>query len=291
MADVLDICYLNGQFQDINSAQISVLDRGFIFGDAVYEVIPVCAGVAFGLGQHLSRLENSLSAIKISLPEPAIGWYQLVDELIMRNGGGEQAIYVQVSRGVAPRDHAITAGVEPTVLVFAMQIKGPTHNAVAAITAIDPRWQRCDIKATSLLANVLLRSQANEAGAYEAILFRDGVLTEGAASNVFIVQGGRVYTPQADERILPGITRQFLIDVLKGSDLEVIEQDIDRDMFNAADEVWLTSSSRDLVSVTVIDNEPVGNGEIGEIYNEVANRFSEFKSNFLSTERKKFSAP
>ena len=160
MAEILNTCYLNGQFQDIGSAKISVLDRGFIFGDAVYEVIPICDGVPFGLEQHLTRLNNSLAAIRMPLPLPSQGWQALLEELVSRNGGGNQSIYLQISRGVAPRDHAITREATPTILMFAMQSGVAVSEAVSAISAEDPRWHHCDIKATSLLANVLLRTHA-----------------------------------------------------------------------------------------------------------------------------------
>lgn len=287
MAEVLSTCYLNGQFQDIENAKISVLDRGFIFGDAVYEVIPVCDGTAFGLDEHLARLNRSLEAIFMPLPQPPQGWHRVVDELITRNGGGNQSIYLQISRGVAPRDHAISADLEPTTLLFSMATSDLEGTGVSVICADDPRWQRCDIKATSLLANVLLRSQASRAKAYETILFRDGMLTEGAASNVFIVIDGKIMTPKADARILPGVTRQFVIDALRGTAWEVWEQDIDRDMFSKASEMWVTSSTRDLVPVTECDDKPVGSGDIGEVYTAVSGLFKEFKAAFLQKERQK----
>ena len=291
MAEVLSTCYLDRHFRDIESAKISVLDRGFIFGDAVYEVIPVCDGIAFGLQQHLARLKRSLEAIFIPVPEPALGWNRVVDELIARNGGGNQSIYLQISRGVAPRDHAISADLEPTTLLFSMATSDIENTGVSVICAEDPRWQHCDIKATSLLANVLLRSQANRAKAYETILFRDGILTEGAASNVFVVIDDRVRTPKADARILPGVTRQFVIDALSGTPWEVLEQDIHKDMFTEASEMWVTSSTRDLVPVIECDDKPVGSGDIGEVYTAVSGLFEEFKAAFLRAERQKSVSP
>ena len=287
MAEILNTCYLNGQFQDIGSAKISVLDRGFIFGDAVYEVIPICDGVPFGLEQHLARLNNSLAAIQMPLPLPSQEWKPLLEELVSRNGGGNQSIYLQISRGVAPRDHAITRETTPTILMFAMRAGVAVSEAVSAISAEDPRWQHCDIKATSLLANVLLRTEASDADAYETILFRDGILTEGAASNVFVVIDGKIYTPKADKRILAGVTRQFLLDALRGTEWEVLEQDIDKQMFARVSEMWVTSSTRDLVPVIELDNKPLGGGEIGDVYQQVSKRFGEFKSVSLRAAREK----
>ena len=157
MAEVLSTCYLNGEFLNTSSARVSVLDRGFIFGDAVYEVVPVCDGVVFGLDEHLARLNNSLAAIRMQLPQPAGGWPSLIYELLSRNGGGNQSIYIQITRGVAPRDHAISTGTEPTVLMFSMRAADLGAESVAVISGADPRWQHCNIKATSLLE--MLQSQ------------------------------------------------------------------------------------------------------------------------------------
>lgn len=287
MAEVLSTCFLNNEFQDTSSAQVSVLDRGFIFGDAVYEVIPVCDGVVFGLDEHLARLTNSLAAIRMQLPRPSDGWRSLIYELLTRNGGGNQSIYIQITRGVAPREHAISTDTKPTLLMFAMRASDLGVNPVAVISATDPRWQHCNIKATSLLANVLLRSDAQDKQAYETILFRDGLLTEGAASNVFVVIGETIYTPRADNQILPGITRQFLIDALAGSELEVQELDVSEEMFSKASEIWLTSSTRDLVPVVSCNSEPVGSGEIGPVFDEVAKLYAKFKSSALAAERER----
>ncbi|MGR8947219.1 MAG: aminotransferase class IV [Gammaproteobacteria bacterium] len=285
MANLLDTCYLNGEFQDIASAKIPVLDRGFIFGDAVYEVIPVFDGITLALDLHLRRLKQSLAAINISTPMTDPTWTELIYELIERNGGGDQGIYLQVSRGAALRDHAIPQDIEPTILVFAHRNGPANESPVAAVTGPDIRWQRCDIKSTSLLANVMLRTQAHERGAFETILFRDGVLTEGAASNVFLVHAERVYTPLQDQRILAGITRRLLIDALSDTDLAVTEQEITIEMFTDASELWVTSSSRDLVPIVKCDGRPVGSGDVGPKFSEIRGHFLRLKSHLLETER------
>ena len=235
----------------------------------------------------LDRLAKSLAAIQMKLPQLATSWEQTIGELIARNGAGEQTIYVQISRGVAPRNHAIVRDISPTVLLFSMSADLVATQSVSAITMSDPRWDRCDIKATSLLANVLLRTHASDAQAYETILFRDDILTEGAASNVFIVVDGKIMTPKADHRILAGITRQFLIDALFESNLEVSAQDISKELFSEITEMWLTSSTRDLLPVTNCDNQAVGKGEVGPIFAEAKRRFDEFKQAFLSDESAK----
>ena len=286
MAVILETCYLNGEFQDIVSAKIPVLDRGFIFGDAVYEVIPVYAGITLALDLHLERLERSLAEISLPSPMDFAQWREVIYELIAQNGGADQSLYLQVSRGVAPRNHVIPENISPTVFIFSQQFEPTKQVGVEAITDIDIRWQRCDIKATSLLANVILRSRANTAGAYETILFRDGMLTEGAASNVFIVYNDRIVTPIEDHRILAGITRRLLIDSLNGTDLAVIEQDVSAEMFESATEIWVSSSSRDLSPVLKCNGQPVGNGEIGSKFVEAEQRFLQWKNNQIAIERK-----
>ncbi|MEQ8232853.1 MAG: aminotransferase class IV [Gammaproteobacteria bacterium] len=258
----MSICYLNGTWLELAEARVSVLDRGFIFGDGVYEVIPAPAGRPFGLAEHLERLARSLHATSIAAPMSAAAWAELILELIRRNGGGDVAIYLQVTRGVAERDHAFPPGVAPTV--FAMCKPLPVAQGlvcVSAITLPDNRWARCDIKSTSLLANVLLRNVAVRRGCYEALLVRDGCLTEGAASNVFVVHGGRVRTPPLGPTLLAGVTRGLLIDALHAAGGAVEECAVGADELVEADEIWVTSSSRDLLCVSVLDGKKVGDGE------------------------------
>lgn len=256
------ICCLNGEFLPLGEARVSVLDRGFIFGDAVYEVLIACGGRIFALAEHLQRLANSLNAVLIDNPLSEAGWQALLERLVAANGGGDQTLYVQVTRGVAERDHAFPTGVVPTV--FAMCRPLTVADGLARVEAVvlpDNRWLRCDIKSTSLLPNVLLRNQAIAAGAYEAILVRDGLVTEGSASNVFVVHGGTVTTAPLSPHILPGVSRALLIDVLEGNGVTVLEAPLPQARLRDADEVWLTSSTRDLVAVTRLDGVTVGSGE------------------------------
>ncbi|MBK8960175.1 MAG: aminotransferase class IV [Proteobacteria bacterium] len=268
------ICYLNGDYLPLGEARVSVLDRGFIFGDAVYEVIIASGGRIFALEEHLERLTNSLNAILLDNPLGAREWQTVLQRLVDDNGGGEQSLYVQVTRGVAERDHAFPRGVAPTV--FAMSRPLSISGGLAEVEAVvlpDNRWQRCDIKSTSLLPNVLLRNQAIAAGAYEAVLVRDGFVTEGSASNVFVVHGGCVRTAPLSAQILPGVSRALLIDVLRGNDITVEEVAVPVAALADADEVWLTSTTRDLVAVTRIDGVTVGKGE----YPLAARAYREFQ--------------
>lgn len=255
------ICYLNGEYLPLEQARISVLDRGFIFGDAIYEVMVASGGRIFALEEHLLRLANSLAAVLMENPHSDVEWRALLEGLVDANGGGEQSLYVQVTRGAAERDHAFPRGLEPTVFAMSRSLAvKSTLEEVDAMLVADNRWLRCDIKSTSLLPNVLLRNQALAAGAYEAILVRDGFVTEGSSSNVFIVQGERVITPPLSPHILPGVSRALLIDVLQGNDILVDEAPVSRAMLGAADEVWLTSTTRDLVAVRHLDGVRVGTG-------------------------------
>ena len=256
------ICYLNGEFLPLGEARVSVLDRGFIFGDAVYEVIIASGGRIFALEEHLARLARSLAAVLITNPFSESEWSDLLNRLVTDNGGGEQSIYVQVTRGVAEREHGFPSGVTPTVFAMCrpLNVKAGVERVNTVVLA-DNRWLRCDIKATALLPNILLRNQAIAAGAYEAILIRDELVTEGSASNVFVVHGGRVTTPPLSALMLPGVSRALLIDVLQGGDVVVDEAPVTVAMLRNADEVWLSSTTRDLVAVAHVDGAVVGTGD------------------------------
>ncbi len=249
-------CYLNGAFIALADARISVLDRGFIFGDGVYEVIPVANGRLVGGAEHIERLERSLAAISISNPHSREDWLDIIGRVISDNGGGSLSVYLQVTRGVAERDHAFPPDATPTVFVMCKPLAPATElPRVTARVMPDNRWGRCDIKSTSLLGNVLLRNAAIAEGDYEAILIRDGLVTEGAASNVFIVRNGSVYTPPLSNAILPGVTRLLLIKTLREAGIEILEAPITESELRAADEIWLTSSTRDLLLVTALDGD------------------------------------
>ncbi|MBI2801724.1 MAG: aminotransferase class IV [Gammaproteobacteria bacterium] len=280
----MSICYLNGELLPLATARISVLDRGFIFGDGVYEVIPIFDDRPFRLDEHLTRLARSLDAIALPNPHTIPQWRALVSAVVTANPPSEISLYIQVTRGPAPRNHA--APIDPTPTVFAMVsplTSTPAPLPVATITLADIRWARCDIKAVSLLPNVMFRSAAQAAGAYEALLIRDGWLTEGAASNVFVIADGRIKTPPHSCYILPGVTRDVLVTALKGSADEVLETAISKDELLAADEVWLTSSTRDLVPVASIDGCALGAAAPGPVFRRVTSHYTQYKRAMLVT--------
>jgi D-alanine transaminase len=277
------VCFLNGEFVALGDARVSVLDRGFIFGDAIYEVMVTCEGRLFALPQHLARLRRSLDAIALADPLSDQGWAEMLRELVRRNGTGEHSVYVQVTRGVAERDHAMPSDIAPTVFAMTRAFAPAAQPArLTAVVHADNRWLRCDIKSTSLLPNVLLRSAAVAAGAHEAILVRDGAVTEGAASNVFVVKHGGVATPPLSESILPGVTRDLLLDFLLGLDIAVSETPVSMSQLRAADEIWLTSTTRDIAIVETLDGRPVGNGADYPLAARAFRDFQLFKGLHLS---------
>ncbi len=265
------IVYLNREFMPLAEARISPLDRGFLFADGVYEVIPVYAGKAFRLQEHLDRLKCSLDGIRLSSPMPDNEWRKTIEALIGRNGGGELSIYLQVTRGTASyRDHSFPNGVEPTVFMMATTRKPPEpgllNAGVSAITLDDIRWRYCHLKTVALLPNILLRQEAVDAECAEAILIREGLVTEGAASNVFIVHDGTLLTPPRGPFLLPGITRDLLLELAEEHDIPCRETEITPDQLANASEVWLTSSTREILPVTEIDGQAVGSGEPGPVW-------------------------
>jgi D-alanine transaminase len=267
--------YLDGAFLPLAEARVSVLDRGFLFGDGVYEVIPVYEGRPFLLPEHLDRLDRSLAAIRLENPLPRARWEALIGDLITYHGAGDWSVYLQVTRGCDDhRDHAFPATVQPTVFAMATPLKPPPaawlETGIATLTQPDPRWGRCDIKAITLLANALSRQAAKEAGAVEMLYLRDGLLTEGAASNVFVVRQNEILTAVADHRILHGITRQLVLHLAKSAELTVRETDIPEATLRAADELWMTSSTRAVIPITRLDGQPVGTGRPGPLYRRMA---------------------
>ncbi len=279
-----DIVYLNGSFLPVHEARVSVMDRGFLFGDGVYEVIPVYGGRAFRLEHHLQRLGLSLQGIRIGNPLDQAQWSDILTALIRQNGGGDQSLYLQVTRGVAPRrDHAFPAGVQPTVFAMSTPLTEPDavlQSGISAVTVTDIRWQLCNIKAITLLPNVLMRQQAIDAGAAEAILLRDGNATEGSASNVFIVRDGVVLTPPKSNLLLPGITRDLAVELCHANHIPCREADISAAQLRSADEVWVTSSTREVVPVTQLDGQPIGNGRPGPLWQRVSALYSAYKQDF-----------
>lgn len=283
MDDDHAIIYLNGDFLPSDEAKISVLDRGFIFGDGVYEVIPVYGGRLFRLPHHLERLDHSLEGIRLDNPLDHRHWQSVLEELVERNGGGDQSLYLQVTRGVAERDHSFPPGGEPTVFAMSKPMaEAPLEpgNGISAITVEDIRWKWCNIKAIALLPNILLRQQAVDNGAGEAIMLRDGFVTEGAASNIFIVNNGVVLTPPKSNLLLPGITRDLVVELCHGNGIPCVEGVISEMQLRAADEVWVTSSTKEIVPVTRLDGAPVNNGQPGPLWQQLSALYQSYKQAF-----------
>ena len=273
--------FLNGKFLPESQAHISVLDRGFIFGDGIYEVIPVYGGKLFRFNEHMSRLQNSLDAIKITNPLSTIEWEKTLAELIHLNGDGDQSLYLQVTRGSAKRDHALPENPTPTVFAMCNELKPLAaeiiNEGVAAIAIGDIRWSRCHIKATSLLPNILLRQEALDQGAAEAILIRDNQATEGAASNLFAVIAGIITTPPKGPMLLPGITRDLVLELAKNNDFPCQEKTISLTELRQADEIWLTSSTKEILSVTKLDGKHIADGKPGPLYQQLLTLYQDYK--------------
>jgi len=278
------LVYLNGAFLPSELAKVSVFDRGFVFADGVYEVIPAYGGRPFRLPQHLARLDNSLAAIRLSNPMPARDWQAVFTRLVEAAGRDDQSVYLQVTRGPAPRDHAFPKQTTPTVFAYSQALKYPEPELLAAgvavITVPDIRWQRCDIKAIALLPNVLMRQQATEQGAAEAILLRDGFMTEGSASNIFIVLKDTLVTPPKGPFILPGITRDLVLELACAHGLACEERAVTESELRSADELMLSSSTKELLPITRLDGKPVGNGKPGPLHVRLHALYQEYIRDF-----------
>jgi len=276
-----ETAYLNGQFLPLADARIPVLDRGFIFGDGVYEVIPVYSRRPFRLPEHLRRLQHSLDAIRLGNPMADAEWTRLIHELVARHSGEDQSVYLQVTRGVAKRDHAFPKEGKPTVFMMSSPLSTPPREqieqGVPCITATDFRWLKCDVKSVSLLGNCLLRQLAADAGAAEVVLFRDGFLTEASASNVFVVRGGKLLAPPKNHLILPGITYDVVLELAAAKGIPIELRAIAEQEVRSADELWVTSSSKEVLAITTLDGKPVGNGRPGPLFRTVHQAFQEFK--------------
>ena len=275
------IVYLNGEYLPAEEARVPVLDRGFIFGDGVYEVIPAYNGKLFRLDEHLQRLDDSLTATRITNPYSNTEWRTILETLLEKNGDGDQSVYLQVTRGIAVRDHGFPEKITPTVFVMCTPLK-PVDNqvrkqGVCAITLEDTRWKHCNIKAITLLPNILLRQEAVDAGCAEAILIRDGLVTEGAASNVFVIRDGRITTPPKGRQLLPGITRDLVVELANKHGLDCVEEDIPAATLTQADEIWLTSSTREILPVTRLDDQPVGDGRPGPVWAKMFAIYQDYK--------------
>lgn len=260
--------YLNGQFLPIGEAKISPLDRGFLFGDGAYEVIPVYSRRPFRIEEHLRRLQQTLDGIRLANPHTADEWRSLVERIITANAFDDQSVYIQVTRGAdSKRDQAFPLGVPPTTFIFTSPLVTPSATqreaGIAVISALDNRWLRCDLKTVALLANVLLRQQAVDAGCVETIMLRDGYLTEGAASNIFVVKDGVLLAPPKDHRMLPGITYDVVLELAVRHGMPHEVREIPESEVRAADELWMTSSTKEILPITTLDGQPVGSGQPG----------------------------
>jgi D-alanine transaminase len=279
------IVYLNGAFLPIEQAFVPVLDRGFIFGDGIYEVIPVYSRRPFRLDEHLVRLQNSLNAVRIANPHTHEEWKQRVCELIERNEPQDQYVYLHITRGVAKRDHAFPKAATPTVFMMSSPLvtssRELVESGVSAVSAVDNRWDRCDIKAISLLPNVLLRQAAVDAGATETVMFRNGILTEGAASNIFAVENGIVLAPPKDNHMLPGITYDLVLELAAANGIPVEIGKYDEARIRKADELWLTSSTKEVLAITQLDGQPVGNGKPGPLFWRMHALYQDYKARVM----------
>ncbi|VAW75224.1 D-alanine aminotransferase [hydrothermal vent metagenome] len=283
----MSIVYLNGDFLPIEQARVSVTDRGFLFGDGVYEVIPAYGGRLFRLPHHLQRLQDSLDGIRLSNPLSESEWTRMLENLLDRNrdragDNNDQSVYLQVTRGTAEkRDHNFPADIHHTVYAFSSPIPDSdpsTHqDGVAAITLDDIRWAWCNIKAITLLPNVLLRQQADERGAAEAILIRDGNAIEASSSNIFVVHNGVILTPPKSRIMLPGITRDLVLELAEQHGVAYREEDISEEQLREADEVWITSSTREIVPVTKLDDKAVGDGAPGQVWQTMLMHYRKYK--------------
>jgi D-alanine transaminase len=266
----------------MSEARVPVLDRGFIFGDGVYEVIPVYARQPFRMAEHLRRLQYSLDGIRLVNPYTDAEWTRLVLGLIDRCPHDDQGLYLQVTRGVAKRDHAFPKNARPTVFMMTNALSTPAPELVAggaaAITAADNRWLRCDIKSTALLGNVLMRQLAVDAGAHETVMIRDGWLTEGSASNVFVVRDGIILAPPKSNLILPGTTYDVVLELAQANGMRAEIRPVSEDELRSADEIWITSATREVLAVTRLDGKPVGSGSPGEVFRRMHRAFTEFKA-------------
>lgn len=283
------IAYLNGTFLPLEQATISTQDRGFLFGDGVYEVIPVYQGKIFECEAHLQRLENSLAQTGIKNPKNNQAWLQLLQKLVDLHPWENQFLYLQVTRGVQmQRDHLPQADLEPTVYAYTNPLKPLTEQqrtqGIKVITLEDIRWLNCQIKAITLLPNVMLKLAAKQQGADDVILYRaNGQLTEGSASNVIIVQNGQLKTPPLSHEILPGITRQVVQNIAKAQQIPFIETPLTLGDLAQADEIWLTSSTKDALPVCELNSQPVGTGKPGAVWQQFQSLFQTYKDAYINT--------
>lgn len=282
MAEPLPVCYVNGAYVAWEDARISPFDRGFLYGDGAYELIPVYAGRPFRFEAHCARLTRSLTELRMQDPLPRERWREIVGGLIERNGGGDQYVYWQVTRGAERgRNHAPLPDVPRTVFAFCAPLpllsSAALASGVACISSADTRWARCDIKSVALLANVLLRQLSVDAGAAETLLLRDGELTEGSASAVHVVLAGEVRTPPLSTRLLPGTTRSVLEELGERTGIACRAMRVSESELRSAEEIIISAATRELTPVTSLDGRPVGSGRPGPVWQRLYAQFQRYK--------------
>lgn len=287
MAEPLPVCYLNGSFEPLKDARISPLDRGFLFADGVYEVLPVYDGRPFRFTEHFARLDRSLNEIRLPSPHTHEEWLGILNELVRRNGGVDMYVYVQVTRGAEyGRNHTFPAHVRPTVFALAAPLPPLTDEirskGLSAVTVEDFRWGRCDIKSIALLANVLIKQSAADIGAQEAIIVREGQVLEGASTSVFAVINGRLVTPPNSRSLLPGTTRDVALELAERHFACEIRP-IGVDELRGAQEILISAATRDVLPVTRLDGQPVGNGRPGPIWERMITLFAEYRRQVAGT--------
>jgi len=284
----LPICYLNGSYLPLSDARVSPLDRGFLFGDAVYEVIPVYRGRPFRLREHLDRLNRSLGAIRMSAPRSHPEWAAICLQLVEQSGARDSYIYIQVSRGAElGRNHAWPEGLMPTLFAYVTALDATPaallDQGVAAVTTAEIRWARRDIKSTALLANILLKKLAADAGAYETIMIENGELTEGSSTTVHVISNGVIHTPPNDHRILPGTTRDVVTELAVRLTLSSDSSRVPEALLRSADEIWLAFATRGVLPVTLLDGEPVGSGKPGPLFKRMHAAFVDYTRELAGT--------
>jgi len=286
--------FLNGRFVPLEQAMVPVLDRGFIFGDGVYELVPVYSRVPFRLEEHLARLERSLGEARIRNPYARGEWREIIAQLVARQPYEDQGVYFQVTRGVAKRDHGFPQDVEPTVFIMSNPLVNPPREWIEqgaeAVSAPDNRWLRCDIKSISLIGNCLLRQLSADAGAAETILFRDGKLTEASAANVFVVRGGVIQCPPKSNLILPGITYDVVLELAREAAIPFEVREVSEAETRTAEEIWVTSSSKEVLAIVKLDGRPVGDGRPGPVFRRMYWLYQEFKQTVMRAGSRKETA-
>lgn len=279
------VCYLNGEYLKLQDAKISVLDRGFIFGDGVYEVVPVYQRNPFCMDEHLERLNRSLEAVSLQNPYSAERWKEIIARLIQSHNAENQFIYFQITRGVAKRDHAFPENIKPTVFAMSSPFSPPSgkilEEGVSTITTVDNRWLRCDVKSISLLGNILKRQEAVQAGVLEVIMFRDGLLTEGSSANIYAVINGQIIAPLKDNRILAGIRYGLMQRLCDTAGVVYAQRQITKSELLNADEILMSSATKEILAVTQVDEKPVGHGtkagKPGAIWKKLFNAYQQEK--------------